>query len=220
MTDIINVLIADDHQIIRDGLKSLLRDIKDIRIVAEAQNGKEVLQKINEDNSISLILLDINMPLMNGIETVTAVKSSHPDIMVLALSMHDEEGYISQMMQAGASGYILKKTDKKELVTAIRTVSTGHTYFSSEVSAVLLNMYLTSGGHQKQVIKKKHLTHLTKREQEILSLIAAEHTNQEIADKLFISYRTVEAHRRSLLEKLGLRNTAGLVKYAIQQGLA
>lgn len=207
----IYVMVADDHQIIRDGIKSLLKELKDIRIVAEAGSGIEVQEQL-KTQSVDVVLMDINMPF-SGIDTTRFLQEHYPSVKVLALTMHDEAEYICNILEAGASGYILKKTDKQELITAIRTIAGGGTYLSSEVSDILVRRMA-----QKSV-RDPQETPLTKRETEILVLIANQLTNHEIAEKLFVSARTVDTHRRNLLQKLGVKNTAGLVRYAMEKKL-
>jgi len=208
----INLVIADDHKIFRDGLKSIFDNQAEIVVVGEAANGAQVLDLVSKQ-SIDVILMDISMGESDGIGTTQIIKEKHPDIKVLMLSMHNESGFIIKSMEAGASGYLLKNAGKEETIRAINTVFTGDTYYSNEVSEKIL-AHLTQKNNNN-----KGSTHLTKREKEILKLIAEEYTNPEIAEQLFISIRTVDTHRRNLLEKIGAKNTVGLVKYAIKEGL-
>jgi len=207
----IRILIADDHKIFRDGIESILEDIADITIIAHANDGREVMEQLQQHQP-DIILMDITMGEANGIETTQLVKAQYPSIKVLVLSMHAEKNYILKMLEAGASGYLLKDAGKSEMVTAIRAVAEGNTYYSQSVSSVIVQ-HLTNP--QKAKTAKKDIP-LTQRELEILRLIAEEFTNPEIAKELFISIRTVDTHRRNLLEKLQVKNTAGLVKYAIK----
>ena len=212
----IRVLIADDHKIIRVGLRGLIELSGDIEVVAEAENGTEVKELIKKFK-VDVVLMDIDMGHTSGIETTRQLKTDHPEINVLGLTMHEEQDYIIEMLQAGASGYLLKSTGLDELLTAVRTAAKGDSYFSQQVSATLLQA-ITS---RKTVpsSKNNHSIPLSDREIEVLRLIAQEHSNGEIAEKLFISVRTVDTHRRNLLEKLLAKNTAGLVKYAIEKGI-
>lgn len=207
-------MIADDHRVFREGIVSILENTGEIRVVAQAQDGKEVMEKLRKARP-ELILMDISMGEAGGIETTRLVKEQYPEIKILVLSMHSESSYIVRMLEAGASGYLLKDAGSAELVNAIKAVAEGHTYFSSQVSATLVDQ-LVKG---KKPPERKAGVPLTRREIEVLRLIAEEYSNPEIADKLFISIRTVDTHRRNLLEKLGVKNTAGLVKYAIKHGL-
>ena len=207
-------MIADDHRVFREGIVSILENTGEIRVIAQAQDGKEVMEKLRKARP-ELILMDISMGEAGGIETTRLVKEQYPEIKVLVLSMHSESSYIVRMLEAGASGYLLKDAGSAELINAIKAVAQGHTYFSSQVSATLVDQ-LVKG---KKPPERKAGVPLTRREIEVLRLIAEEYSNPEIADKLFISIRTVDTHRRNLLEKLGVKNTAGLVKYAIKHGL-
>lgn len=211
--DKIRVFIADDHMIVRVGLRGMLSLQNDITVVGEAEDGNGVLDAA-EKQVIDVILMDIDMGATSGIETTRKVKSLYPDIKVIGITMHDEQQRIVAMLQAGASGYLLKNAGPEQLVAAVRTVVDGRTYFSPEVSATLLQVFT-----QVQRPADHHGHALTQRETEVLRLIAQEFSNHEIADKLFISVRTVDTHRRNILEKIQARNTAGMVKYAIEHQL-
>lgn len=212
----VNVLVADDHKIFRDGIRALLREARNISVVATAGDGEEVLEKLKKIKP-DIVLMDINMPGCNGIEATRIIKAKYPAIKILALTMHEEDRYIVDMMDAGASGYILKNTGAEELVSAIRAVSVGDSCLSKEVSDKLLTYIVRSNGSAPK--KYSNGVSLTEREKEVLKLIAEEQSNREIAARLFISLRTVDTHRRNLLQKLKLKNTASLVKYAIKNGL-
>ena len=210
----IKVLLADDHKIFRDGIRSILEKEKDMEIVDEAANGKELLEKL-ESTAVDVIILDIDIGKPTGIEVTEIIVEKYPGIKVLILSMIGLHDFVIQALEKGATGYILKNTGKDEVITAIRSVSKGDSYFSKEVSSILVEQL-----NKTRTIKKRpEGIPLTARELEVLQLIAQEFSNPEIAEKLFISIRTVDTHRRNLLEKLGLKNTAGLVKYAISKGL-
>lgn len=210
----IKVLLADDHKIVRDGIKLMLEPQAGIDVVGEAENGKQVLSKI-EDHVIDLIIMDINMPEMDGIQATKTLKEKYPELKVLALTMSNDDLHIRQMIQAGASGYIMKSAGRNELKEAILTIMDGKHYFSDEATqSIMLDLVKGKGKSSSP-----DPIHITDRELEILELIIKEFTNQEIAEKLYISSRTVDAHRRNLLQKTGARNTAGLVKYAFQHNL-
>jgi DNA-binding NarL/FixJ family response regulator len=211
----IKILIADDHKMFREGLSELLNKEHDIKVVKDVGNDIEIREAL-KSQTIDLILMDIDMGDTNGIDMTSEVVKSHPDTKVLALSMHGEKNYIVKMLEAGAKGYILKNAGKEEMINAIHTVAKGDTYFSNQVSVKILE-HLTNPSAVKR--KKIGDTPLTDREIEVLRLIADEYSNPEIAEKLFISVRTVDTHRRNLLDKLMVKNTAGLVKYAIQKNL-
>ena len=210
----IKVLIADDHKVFRDGIISILEGEEDIEVVGEAGNGREVMELLTKVQP-DVILMDISMGDAGGIEASGLIQKQFPKIKILALSMHHESTYIVKMLEAGAKGYLLKDAGGKEMIRAIRVVNEGNTYYSGEVSAAIIE-HLTKGTKPKE---KKEGIPLSKRELEVLQLIAEEFTNPEIAEKLFISIRTVDTHRRNLIEKLAVKNTAGLVKYAIRNGI-
>lgn len=212
----IRVLIADDHKIIRVGLRGLIELSKDIEVVAEAENGTEVKDLV-ENFKVDVVLMDIDMGHTSGIETTRQLKTDHPEVNVLGLTMHEEQDYIIEMLEAGASGYLLKSAGMDELLTAVRTAAVGDSYFSQQVSAILLQAVTRKRTAPSS--KNNHGIPISDLEIEVLRLIAQEHSNIEIAEKLFISVRTVDTHRRNLLEKLQVKNTAGLVKFAIEKGL-
>ncbi|HEX5168953.1 MAG TPA: response regulator transcription factor [Cyclobacteriaceae bacterium] len=213
--DKIKILIADDHKIVRVGLHGILEREPDLAVIGEAENGDEVLEFL-KSHVVDVILIDIDMGRTNGIDTTRKVKEVYPDIKLLALTMHEEQDSILKMLQAGANGYLLKNVGREELVSAIHAIASGNSYFSSQVSATLLQAITTLKSNPP---KPKHDSILTDREVEVLRLIAREYSNAEIAEKLFISVRTVDTHRRNILEKLQVKNTAGMVRYAIEKAL-
>jgi DNA-binding NarL/FixJ family response regulator len=213
----IKILLVDDHQIIREGIKALLHNHKDFLIIGECDDGNEV-DEFLKNTLADVVLMDINMPQMDGIQCTELITKKYQDIKVLALSMHNEERFISRIIEAGAYGYVLKDSGKKQLVEAIMAVSQGENYYDKEVTSILMSRYMKNTP-DKQKTKKVILPELTPREIEILKLIAEELTNVEISEKLFISQRTVDTHRRNLLQKLGVKNTVGLIRYAFQSGL-
>lgn len=210
----VKIALADDHKIVRDGIKTMLESQLEIDVVVEASNGNEILEKL-EDKLVDLVIMDISMPEKDGIQATKELKEKHPNIKVLALTMSNDDLHIRQMIQAGASGYIMKSAGRKDLKDAIETIMNGKHYFSDEATQSIM-MDLVKGKGKSTTMDA---VHITDRELEILELIVQEFTNQEIAEKLFISSRTVDAHRRNLLQKTGARNTAGLVKYAFQHNL-
>lgn len=213
----LRLLIADDHKMFRDGLVAILNKEPDIEVVGDGGSEKEINEILN-DHEVDVILMDIDMGESNGIDLTEKVTKKYTSTHVLALSMHGEKNYIMKMMEAGAKGYILKNAGKEEMLTAIKTVAEGNTYLSSQVSSKLFEQ-LSNPKPQKGQVNKDGTIPLTDRETEVLKLIAEEYSNPEIAEKLFISIRTVDTHRRNLLEKLQAKNTAGLVKHAIKLGL-
>ncbi len=205
----IRILLADDHALVRDGMKTLLKDVNDFSVVGEAADGLEVVKKV-EELLPDIVTMDISMPNMNGLETIDVIHRRFPKTKILVLTMHENEEYAHRVYKTGAGGYILKNSDKKEFIHAIRMVHKGERFFSSSVSGV------TSKGY---VGKDVASIPITRREKEILRLIVDGLTNQEIADKLFISPRTVDTHRSNLMQKLEIKNTAGLVRFAIENGI-
>jgi len=205
----INVLLTDDHQIIIDGLKSLLKNQDEINVAAEAKNGREAIRMLGLI-SVDVLLMDIDMPVMNGIDALKEIGKSHPNVKVIILSMHNEAGMIKSLIDLGANGYLLKSCTQDEMVDAIKKVASGQSYFSSDVTLALLKP-AANQGQQNEI--------LTERETEILKLIAAGFSNKEIGDQLFISHRTVDTHRTNLMKKLDVSNIAGLISYAIRNGI-
>jgi DNA-binding NarL/FixJ family response regulator len=211
MSQKIKILLVDDHKIIRVGLKGFIHLQPDMVVVGECgdeQNALLLTEKLVPD----VILMDIDLQGSSGISATRQIKSKFPNMKILAITLHEEEMSILPMVQAGALGYVLKNADPLEMIDAIRTVHRGNSYYSGQVSDIIL--------HSLSRQKTNTLPDgLTTREMEVLSMIAQEYSNGQIADKLFISIRTVDTHRRNLLDKLNLKNTAGLVKYAIEKGL-
>lgn len=208
------ILIVDDHQIVRDGVKLYLEKNDTIEIVAEAESGKAALAVL-EKTPVDLVMIDINMDNINGIEATQQIMEAHKDVRVLALTMHNDYQHIKAMMDAGASGYILKSCDEQEMVGAIESVMNDEIYYSKEVAQTVMNNMARKKPKSAQPVA----TPLTPRELEVYRLILEEYSNQEIADELFISVRTVEVHKRNLMEKTGAKNSTGLVLYAIKNGL-
>lgn len=204
----IKILLVDDHQVITDGLKSLLSQEVDMHISSTASNGKEALEVIKV-LSIDLILMDIDMPVMNGLDATRAIKKRATPPKVIILSMHSEKGMIEELIKMGVDGYLLKNSGKEEITTAIRRVMTGEKYFTSDVTLSLLN-------NKSEGPVDLPNDQLTTREMEILKLIAEGFTNKEIGEQLFISHRTVDTHRTNMMRKIGVNNLAGLISYAIK----
>ena len=220
----IKVFIVDDHDLFKEGIKLLLRNEKELEVVGDAANGAEFLQKVEEIKP-DVVLMDINMPVMNGIDATRAAVSKYPNLKVLALTMFEEGAYISEMMKAGAHGYLLKNTGREELLGAIKKVIAGEKYLSASVTVKLIDSVMNPVSRPSPVSPsmndstERKKVDITKRELTIIKLIAQEMTNQEIADKLDNSPMTIITHRKNLLRKLGVKNTAGLIKYAVQNGL-
>lgn len=214
--DSVKIMLVDDHKMIREGIKTYLAEDPKYDIVGEAKNGIDCLNQL-EGLEVDLILTDLHMPEMDGIELAREVKEKHPDIKLIALTMMGESQHIKQMLAEGALGYLLKNCGEAEVKLAIQNVMMGGTYYSPEVTNIIMNnirkVKPKSGGNVAMEMP------LTDREKEVLKLILKEYTNQEIADELFISVRTVDAHKRNLLDKTGSKNVAGLVIYAIDRQL-
>ena len=211
----INILIIDDHQMVIDGIKLMLQEDQQLKWVAEANNGFEGLE-ILKNQTVDVVLLDMHMPQLNGLETCKKIKRlKGPPPKVLMLTMLEDPAIIKQMMQIGVDGYLLKNASHEELVTAIKAVAKGNKYFSERVKELLMNSMMP--GHVNE--STTSLPKLSKREKQVLNLIIEEHTTGEIAEKLFISSGTVETHRRNMLLKLDVRNTAGLVRMALEYNL-
>jgi DNA-binding NarL/FixJ family response regulator len=206
----IQILIADDHQLMIDGIKTTLRGVDDIQIAGEVFNGFQVMEQLDAGLKVDVVLMDINMPKCDGIAATRLVTRKYPDVKVLVLSQYDEKRFVKQMIKSGAYGYLLKDSRKEDLVNAIRTVHSGEKYFSDRLSVRLINQEL------KMEDTKSLFPKLTDRELEVLRLIGRELSSQEIADKLFISFHTVESHRANLMYKAGVKNTAGLIRWAVE----
>ena len=207
----IKILVVDDHAIMRDGIRALLNIHDDIEIVGEASEGKEAVQKA-EELAPDVIVMDIAMPGMDGLEATRRITKKHPAVKVMVLSQHDNKEYILSAIKAGVVGYVPKRALGSELVSAIRAVHQGDSYLYPSAAAAVIRDYL------KGAVKEPY-DRLTAREREILTLIAEGHTSREIADKLFISLKTVLGHRTKIMEKLDLHNRTELIKYAMRKGL-
>jgi two-component system response regulator NreC len=214
-TQKIRVLLADDHTILRAGLRMMLDAQPDIEVVGEASDGRQALaeaQRLQPD----IVLMDITMPEMNGIEATRQVKRALDSTRVLILTMHENEEYLFQVLRAGASGYILKEAASTELISAIRIVCAGRFYMSPSAQSMMVGDYLQ---RVRSGEERDSYSALTEREREILKLVAEGHTNNQIAERLFISPKTVDTHRTHIMDKLNLHSRAELVKYAMRRGL-
>jgi DNA-binding NarL/FixJ family response regulator len=206
------ILIVDDHQMFIDGLKSLLRKQETFIVVAEALNGNEALE-ILKTNKIDIVLTDISMPQMSGIELTKIVKLKYPEIKVIVISMHNDHSVVSEIIMAEAEGYILKNTGKKELFDALTKVANNGTYYSNDVLSVMMQTIKVEKKSTEEVKQ------LSEREIEVLKLIVEELSSEQIAEKLFISKRTVDTHRINILAKTNSKTLVGLIKYSVRNNL-
>jgi DNA-binding NarL/FixJ family response regulator len=213
----LQVMLAEDHNIVRNGVRMLLETDNSINIVGEAVNGLEVLEHIAAGKEIDVVLADINMPGLDGISLLKELKTTSPGTKVVMLSMHDNEKYIAQAFLEGASGYLLKNVNADELIFSLKHVCTGGRYLCSELSMTMLDKLLDNGYHVAP--QPSSDIEFSMREIEVLQLIAEGLTNNEMSEKLFISKRTVEGHRQSLIDKTGARNTASLIRFAVANGI-
>lgn len=210
----IKLFILDDHQMLVDGIKALLLNEHDFTITGEATNAAKALALIDA-NIPDIVLSDINMPEMDGISFTRQLKKNHPNVKVLALSMFGERSMISEMLDAGASGYILKNTGKNELLQALKKIADGGMFFSDEIAAEMMKT-LSERGQKKE---EENTIHFTSREKEIIQLIAKEYSNAQIGETLFISERTVETHRKNIFRKANTKTAVGLLKFAMEHKL-
>ena len=211
----IKVVVADDHAIVREGVRMILAREQDIEVVGEAGDGQQALDLVASLRP-QVVIMDISMPGMGGIEATQRVRTKHPEVQVLALTMHEDETYVFQLLRAGAAGYVLKRAAAQDLVQAVRAAAKGEAFLYPSIARKVVEDYLrrVETGEERE-----RYDGLTTREKEILTLIAQGLSNQQIAEKLYISIKTVQTHRAHILEKLGLHDRTELVRYAIRKGL-
>jgi two-component system, NarL family, response regulator DegU len=221
----IKIVLADDHEIVRNGIKMLLENEADISVIGEAADGDETIQVATSLHP-DVLIVDIRMPIMNGLEVTEKLKKSHPSIKILVLTMHDDSEYIIKSVQVGADGYLLKDTGKQEFIKAIHMVYSNHKYFSGDISNAIVNSFLSSSGQNIPISNpiasstdSQKDYQLTKREIEILQLIYDGTSNKDIADKLGKSVRTIETHRFNIMKKLEVSNVTELLKKIDREGL-
>ncbi|MFH1160350.1 MAG: response regulator transcription factor [bacterium] len=210
----IQIFLVDDHQLVRDGIQALLSGIPDIVIIGEANNGQELMDKIRQCEP-DIILMDISLPDLSGIELTKILVRERPEIRVLILSMYTSEDFVFNAMKAGAKGYLPKNTSRQELLDAIYAIHRGHEFFSETISKVILKSFVRQAT-QPEPSEDNVANALTRREREILKLFAEGFNNLEISKKLHISIRTVESHKNHIVNKLGLKSTVEMVKFAIK----
>jgi two-component system, NarL family, response regulator DegU len=214
----INIVLADDHVLVRKGIKAMLESDTEINVIGEASNGLEALESAKALKP-DILVLDIRMPEMTGLEAADKLGSYAPNTKAVILSMHDSEEYVLQALDAGAYGYLLKDTDKDEFVKALKQIYGGNKYFSGAVSNVLANRLLSSKPYSRTAAPADDPYHLTKREKEILRLVTAGKHNKEIADSINKSVRTIETHRFNIMKKLGVNNAIDMVNKAMKENL-
>jgi DNA-binding NarL/FixJ family response regulator len=207
------VLVADDHPIVRSGLRKVLDAKPDMEVVAEAENGAEAVEKALAED-VHLAILDVSMPELTGIQAAAELHKRKPELKTLMLSMHDSEQFLFEALKAGASGYVLKSGADEDIVDAVRAAMRGDSYLYPSAVTTLVRDYVDRGGRGEEQFDV-----LTPRELEVLKLIAEANTSKEIAEKLFISIKTVDRHRQNILDKLGMRDRVELTRYAIRRGL-
>lgn len=214
----INIILADDHHVIREGLRLLLDREQDFLVMAEADNGVAALSAVKKFNP-DLVIMDVSMPELNGMEATRKIISEVPGTKVLALSMYSDKRFVEGMFQAGVSGYILKNCIARELVSAVRLVANGQVYISPQIAGTIVEGYLSRVVPENETGRNTNRNSLTGREREILQLISEGLNTKEIAGKLQLSSKTVDAHRRNIMDKIGLHSIAELTKFAIREGI-
>jgi two-component system response regulator NreC len=216
----LRVFLADDHGVLRSGLRLLIDGQPDMTVVGEAADGQEAIERVaalGGAAGVDVVVMDIGMPNLNGLEALRRIKHDHPDLAVLILTMHASEPYLFQVIQAGGAGYVLKQNADEHLLGAIRDARQGKPFLYPTMEARLLTDFVHRARRAGERAHTAYLA-LTEREREVLALVAQGYTNQEIADKLFVSVKTVETHRAHIMSKLGLQTRAELVRYALREG--
>ena len=212
----IRILVVDDHPLARFGIKNQLKDVEDLVVVGEAEDGEVAMQKVKELHP-DVVILDLFIPVLSGFEVVKLVRKDFPDVHVMILTAYEQEEYLHQALEFGAEGYLLKSAEKEELMAGVRLVSKGERAFSPRIKEFIVKGYLTNRDFNRS--NQLPPTSLTTREKEILELVSQGLTNQQIAEKLFISSRTIDTHRTNIMHKIGVHDVAHLVRYAIEHGL-
>jgi two-component system, NarL family, response regulator NreC len=210
----IRILLADDHHIFREGLRSMFERAPDMEVVAEAQDGRQAV-RLAKDLGPDVIILDIAMPELNGIEATRLIIAENPAANIIALSMHSSRKYLSEILKAGAKGYLLKDSPFDELQRAIRAIMAGETYLSPKVTGIVVQGYVNPSKQEEESV----FSILSSREREVLQLLAEGYTSKEIADRLYLSAKTVDVHRKNIMDKLGVHNLAELIRMAIREGV-
>jgi len=212
----IEIVLVDDHSIVRQGLNAIISREKDIRVIGEAENGRDAV-KLVKDKEPDIAILDISMPILNGLEASRQIRKISPKTKIIILSMHDNHAFIDEVLNLGARAYVLKESAADEVVIAINEVYRGRIFLSPKISTFVVKGYIN---RDEKTEKQKPTVNLTPREKEILQLIAEGHLNKEIAEQLNLSLKTVLAHRNNMMQKLNIHKQADLVRYAIKEGIA
>lgn len=216
MTKKIQIIVCDDHRLVREGIVRILNESPDLEVIAEAENGKQALEKCGLLNP-DVLLLDLDMPVLNGLDAVPLLQKNHPDLKIGILTMHEEKRLIEKMIKQGVQGYLYKSNEADELIEGVQKIAAGKTFYTSAVTEKLVKSdTLFQNPNHEQTLQ---LAQLSEREKEILTLIAAGMSHTEIGDQLSISPRTVDTHRQNLMKKLEVKNLAGLIRFAITSGL-
>ena len=213
MNKLLHIFLADDHEVLREGLKRLIDEQPDMEVVGEASNGRSTCQQVKNLRP-EVVVMDVSMPDMNGVQATKRIRQECPDVKVMALTAHEDPSYLRQLLQAGASGYVLKRSASKELIHAIRVVAAGQVYLDPSVAGQVVSSFVGRKSEQSATGGGD----LSERETEVLRLIALGHSNKEIAAQLDISVKTVETYKTRLMEKLDLHSRADIVRYALRQG--
>lgn len=212
--DRIKVLIADDHQMILDGLRMLLSQDESIEVIDEALDGEAVIEKVKWAEELDIIILDINMPKKDGIEVTKILKSSYPEVKILIVTMYSRKEFVKNLVEAGVDGYILKNAGRDELLTAVKSLANGEPYYGKEITKIIMKSY-----QKDRVFDNVMDIELTEREKDIIRLIADGLNTTEIAEKLYLSTHTINTHRKNILNKLHVKNSAGVIRFGIQTGI-
>ena len=212
--DKIKILIADDHQMILDGLHLLLSQEDGFEVIGEALNGEEVIHKVQHAEELDIVILDINMPKMDGIDVTKELKSTFPEIKILIVTMYNRKEFVKNLMETGVDGYILKNSGKDELIRAVKSLIKGEPYYGKEITKTIMKSY-----QKNKIFDSPQEIEISEREKDIIRLIADGLSTSEIGDKLFLSPHTINTHRKNILSKLNVKNSAGVIRFGIQTGI-
>lgn len=209
----VRIVLADDHNLVRDGIKAIIAQDQNMQVVGEADNGRDAVELVRQHHP-DIVILDITMPRLNGIDSAVEIKKNHPQVKIITLTMHSDKQFVKKMLEIGASGYILKSSASQDLLTAINMVMSGNIYLSQQIINSMITDFVGPGG-KKDIVN----TALTSRERETLQMIAEGKSTKEIASEMNVSVKSVDVYRKQLMEKLGCQTMAELIKYAIREGI-